>query len=33
VLRDYAHLDALIGRDAHRDVYPLLSRHLDRFNR
>ena len=33
VLPGYAHLDALIGREAHRDVYPVLSGHLDRFNR
>ena len=32
VLPDYAHLDALIGRNAARDVFPLLSAHLDRFN-
>ena len=33
MLPGYAHLDALIGRDAHRDVFPILSGHLDRFNR
>ena len=33
VLPGYAHLDALIGRDAAADVFPLLSEHLDRFNR
>jgi cholesterol oxidase len=33
VLPGYAHLDALIGRDAAADVYPLLRRHLDQFNR
>jgi cholesterol oxidase len=33
VLPGYAHLDALIGRDAATDVFPLLSGHLDRFNR
>jgi cholesterol oxidase len=32
VLPDYGHLDALIGRNAHRDVFPHLSAHLDRFN-
>ena len=32
VLPGYAHLDALIGRDAATDVYPLISGHLDRFN-
>lgn len=33
VLPGYAHLDALIGRRAHRDVFPRLAAHLDRFNR
>jgi cholesterol oxidase len=33
VLPGYAHLDALIGRDAARDVFPVLTEHLDRFNR
>ncbi|HEX6423838.1 MAG TPA: GMC family oxidoreductase N-terminal domain-containing protein [Acidimicrobiales bacterium] len=33
VLPGYAHLDALIGRDAAGDVFPVLSGHLDRFNR
>lgn len=33
VLPDYAHLDALIGRNAARDVFPYISRHLGRFNR
>jgi cholesterol oxidase len=33
VLPDYAHLDALIGRNAHRDVFPHISSHLDKFNR
>lgn len=33
VLPGYAHLDALIGRDAPRDVFPLISAHLDRYNR
>ena len=32
LLPRYAHLDALIGRSASRDVYPKLSEHLDRFN-
>jgi cholesterol oxidase len=32
VLPGYAHLDALVGRSAATDVYPLLSDHLDRFN-
>jgi cholesterol oxidase len=32
VLPGYAHLDALIGRDAWRDVYPVISGHLDRRN-
>jgi cholesterol oxidase len=33
VLPGYAHLDALIGRAAHRDVFPAITAHLDRFNR
>ncbi|MGH9232850.1 MAG: alpha/beta fold hydrolase [Acidimicrobiales bacterium] len=33
LLPGYAHLDALIGRDAAADVFPVLSEHLDRFNR
>jgi cholesterol oxidase len=33
VLPGYAHLDALIGRDAATDVFPRISDHLDRFNR
>jgi cholesterol oxidase len=33
VLPGYAHLDALIGRSAASDVFPLISEHLDRFNR
>jgi cholesterol oxidase len=32
VLPGYAHLDALIGRDAAADVFPRISAHLDRFN-
>jgi cholesterol oxidase len=32
VLPGYAHLDALIGRDAPTDVFPLVSGHLDRFS-
>jgi cholesterol oxidase len=31
-LPGYAHLDALIGRNADRDVYPHIVEHLDRFN-
>ena len=33
MLPGYAHLDALIGRDAHSTVFPVLSGHLDRYNR
>jgi cholesterol oxidase len=33
VLPGYAHLDALIGRDAPSDVFPVVSGHLDRYNR
>ncbi|HEX2156867.1 MAG TPA: hypothetical protein VHS79_07775, partial [Actinomycetes bacterium] len=32
VLPDYAHLDALIGRNAARDVFPVITGHLQRFN-
>ena len=32
VLPGYAHLDALVGREAATDVFPLISGHLDRFN-
>jgi cholesterol oxidase len=28
MLQGYAHLDAIVGRDAARDVYPLISEHL-----
>ncbi len=30
ILRDYAHLDAMIGRDASRDVFPAIAAFLDR---
>jgi cholesterol oxidase len=30
VFPKYAHLDALAGRDAHRDVYPTILRHLEK---
>jgi cholesterol oxidase len=33
VLPGYAHLDALVGRDAATEVFPALRAHLDRFNR
>jgi cholesterol oxidase len=29
LLPGYAHLDAIVGRNAARDVYPLISRHLE----
>jgi cholesterol oxidase len=29
ILHDYAHLDGFIGRDAARDVYPLMLEHLE----
>jgi cholesterol oxidase len=32
VIPGYAHLDALVGRDAARDVFPIVSGHLDRYN-
>jgi cholesterol oxidase len=31
VLRGYAHLDGLIGRNAHKDVFPHILDHLDRY--
>jgi cholesterol oxidase len=30
ILRDYAHLDAFIGRNAHRDVFPIITDHLEK---
>ena len=32
VIPDYAHMDCFIGKDAHRDVYPIVAAELDRFN-
>ncbi|GAA4699490.1 cholesterol oxidase [Phytohabitans rumicis] len=32
LLPGYAHLDALIGRNARHDVYPIISAHLDRHH-
>lgn len=32
VIPDYAHMDCFIGKDAARDVYPLVVDELDRFN-
>ena len=32
VIPDYAHMDCFIGKDAARDVYPLVTGELDRFN-
>lgn len=32
VIPDYAHMDCFIGKDAARDVYPLVMEELDRFN-
>ncbi len=28
----YAHMDLFIGKDAARDVYPVITAELDRFN-
>jgi cholesterol oxidase len=28
-LEGYAHLDGIVGRDAHREVFPIIRRHLD----
>ena len=30
LLKRYGHLDCMIGRNAHRDVYPFIRAHLDR---
>jgi hypothetical protein len=30
VVPDYGHLDLVIGKDAARDVYPLVREHLER---
>jgi cholesterol oxidase len=32
VIKDYAHMDCFIGRNAARDVYPLVAAELDRHN-
>lgn len=32
VIPGYAHMDTFIGRDAARDVYPVITAELDRFN-
>jgi choline dehydrogenase-like flavoprotein len=32
VIPDYAHMDLFIGKDAARDVYPVITAELDRFN-
>jgi choline dehydrogenase-like flavoprotein len=32
VIDDYAHMDLFIGADAARDVYPVVTAELDRFN-
>lgn len=29
VIPSYGHIDCIFGKDAHRDVYPLVARHLD----
>jgi len=30
VLRDYGHLDVFMGKNAHRDVFPLILSELER---
>jgi cholesterol oxidase len=30
-LKEYAHLDTIIGRNAHHEVYPHILEHLDRY--
>ncbi|MBF4769582.1 hypothetical protein ISU10_17585 [Nocardioides agariphilus] len=32
VIPDYSHMDLFIGKDAARDVYPVITAELDRFN-
>ena len=32
VIPGYAHMDCFIGKDAARDVFPLVTAELDRFN-
>ncbi len=32
VVPGYAHMDLFIGKDAARDVYPVITAELDRFN-
>jgi choline dehydrogenase-like flavoprotein len=32
VIPDYSHLDLFVGKDAARDVYPVITAELDRFN-
>jgi choline dehydrogenase-like flavoprotein len=32
VIPDYAHMDCFIGKDAHRDVYPIVAAELDHHN-
>jgi cholesterol oxidase len=32
VLRDYAHMDCFIGKDASRDVYPIVASELEKHN-
>ncbi|HSK38623.1 MAG TPA: hypothetical protein VK943_02540, partial [Arenibaculum sp.] len=32
VVPGYAHMDCFLGRDAHRDVFPLVAAELDHHN-
>jgi choline dehydrogenase-like flavoprotein len=32
VIRNYAHMDCFVGKDAARDVYPIVTAELDRYN-
>ena len=32
IISGYGHIDCIFGKNAHRDVYPFIVNHLDRFN-
>jgi cholesterol oxidase len=32
LLKRYGHLDCIVGRNAHLDVFPHIRGHLDRYN-
>jgi cholesterol oxidase len=31
VIPDYGHIDCIFGQQAHRDVYPLVLQHLEKY--